>query len=462
MVFGGVHTLSLLQKLNRKTIVLVILSCLWLPPSTFAAAIGGDAAGKGSEVAQLKRAKQLIKSGQSKEAYKTLLPLEDKYSGVPVYDYLLGVAALDSGNASYAVFALQRALMINDNFIGAKIDLGRAYYKLGEFDNAEREFSAVLKSKPSVKVSKVINNYLTRIKKGKPKVQRFSGQFILDTAAGFDSNANSASNENVFQDITLSDTSKQISSPYYLTGASANISYSILPTLVSYSSFNFRQRGNENASFIDSRNMTGLFGIRSMLGRHMFNFNGSYFRTYIAGNYTGDNKSSMLSWAWLTSKYFSISSFYQFSMVRATPENTITNTDSHTASLSLTVKPGVFGLPDINGAVIASKALALETGSPYGREMIGGSLNLSKSMPMRFNPQLFFISRALQNTYGGAFSGLERIDRQGFASLGVGITPIQNISLNLSLSYTRNFSTVAVYSYSRVDTLLGLKWVFLQ
>ena len=442
--------------------MLSILCLLFTSAVAYGESIGVGASSIGQEVEQLKQAKQLIKSGQAKEAYKTLLPLEDRYSGIPVYDYLLGVAALDSGNASYAVFALQRALTMNENFVGAKIDLGRAYYKLGEFDNAESEFAAVLASKPSANVSRVVNNYLTRIRKGKPKQQKFSGQFILDSAAGFDSNANSASDENVFQDINLSRTSQKISSPYYMTGASGNVSYSLLPALSIYSSANFRQKGHEKASFIDSRNISSLIGMRSILGKHLFNLNGSYFRTYIADNYSGDNKGAMISWAWMASKSISLSSFYQYSMVRATPENAISNTDSHTSSLSLTYKPKIFFLPDINGAVIYSRAIALVPESPYGRDMLGLSFNLSKQIPGKYKPSLSANARALQNAYSGQFSGLDRIDKQAFMGLSIGMAPIENLHINLGLNYTRNFSSVSVYSYSRFDSVLAVKWVFLQ
>ena len=58
----------------------------------------------------LARAQALIEAGKPAEAYALLEPLEASYAGEPAFDYLYGVAALDSGQALRAVFALERVV----------------------------------------------------------------------------------------------------------------------------------------------------------------------------------------------------------------------------------------------------------------------------------------------------------------------------------------------------------------
>ena len=45
------------------------------------------------------------------------------------FDYLLGVAALDNGYISEAIFSLRRAIAVEPGFSGARMELARAYFE---------------------------------------------------------------------------------------------------------------------------------------------------------------------------------------------------------------------------------------------------------------------------------------------------------------------------------------------
>lgn len=49
-------------------------------------------------------------AGEAAAAFALLEPLETSRAGDPEYDYLFGIAALDSSNPSRAVFALERVV----------------------------------------------------------------------------------------------------------------------------------------------------------------------------------------------------------------------------------------------------------------------------------------------------------------------------------------------------------------
>ena len=74
----------------------------------------------------LERARGLLASGNPKQAYAELAPLQDKLLGQPEFDYLLGVSALDSGRVEEAVIAFERVLALFPNHAGAQMDLARA------------------------------------------------------------------------------------------------------------------------------------------------------------------------------------------------------------------------------------------------------------------------------------------------------------------------------------------------
>ena len=86
-----------------------------------------------------------IVGGNAEAAYEQLRGLEDDLSGNVQFDYLLGLAALESGNPQAASFALERALTVDPNFIAARFAMARALYASGTYDLAKAEFETLNK-----------------------------------------------------------------------------------------------------------------------------------------------------------------------------------------------------------------------------------------------------------------------------------------------------------------------------
>ena len=91
----------------------------------------------------VEQARILLNSHQAGSAYTLLAPLSDERAGDPDFDYLLGIAALDSGQPGQAVFALERVLAVKPNDALARAEIARAYFALAEFDTSKQEFENV-------------------------------------------------------------------------------------------------------------------------------------------------------------------------------------------------------------------------------------------------------------------------------------------------------------------------------
>src|SRR3989442_2030438 len=137
------------------------------------------------------RARRLLQEKNPQAAYVLLEPLESQRAGDPEYDYLLGIAALDSGERERAVFALERVLAVNPNPAQARAEIARAYFEMGEKENAKREFENVRASNPPEAVKQTIDRYLSALEAGPT---RFSG--FVELGFGHDSNVNSATSAN--------------------------------------------------------------------------------------------------------------------------------------------------------------------------------------------------------------------------------------------------------------------------
>lgn len=138
----------------------------------------------------LTQAANLIKNHDYKTAYALLEPLEDERSGDAEFDFLLGVAGVESGQTSRGIFALERVLALQPNNLEARAIIGKAYYQAGETENAKAEFKNVQQQDTRKEYSKLIEGNLQAIDKATGERTVFGA--YLDVGMGHDSNINSA------------------------------------------------------------------------------------------------------------------------------------------------------------------------------------------------------------------------------------------------------------------------------
>jgi tetratricopeptide (TPR) repeat protein len=134
------------------------------------------------------RAKALLQRQDAQGAYKLLLPLEPQRAGDPEFDYLLGIAALDAGDAERAIFALERVLAVQPDNLQARAEIARAYMATGEREAAKREFEAVRARQVPADVRATIDRFLSAI----AAAERTRVDKYLEIAFGYDTNVNSA------------------------------------------------------------------------------------------------------------------------------------------------------------------------------------------------------------------------------------------------------------------------------
>lgn len=143
-----------------------------------------------AEDSRLAPARARMAAKDAAGAYKLLLPMEPERAGDPEFDLLLGTAALDAGRPTEAVFALERVLSVQPDNAAARAAIGRAYFAIRETDNARNAFEAVKRSGDAGE-RKRADEYLGAIDRLAVR-DKLATQFYLEFAAGWDSNANSA------------------------------------------------------------------------------------------------------------------------------------------------------------------------------------------------------------------------------------------------------------------------------
>lgn len=136
----------------------------------------------------------LITLEEYQQAYQLGLDNLDDWEGDPDFDFVFGLAALESGNANEAVFALERvASTTPDPALRAiaRLELARAYFVTNNLNAAEELFVLVLDSNPPVNVQQNIEVFLQLIETRR-NAQQPTFNWTLASSIGSDSNINAA------------------------------------------------------------------------------------------------------------------------------------------------------------------------------------------------------------------------------------------------------------------------------
>ncbi|MEO8101150.1 MAG: tetratricopeptide repeat protein [Betaproteobacteria bacterium] len=155
-----------------------------LPAIASAMALSAVAAGNPK---LLTDAQQLLAAGNPKQAYTILVREQAQFADSREFDYLLGVAALDSGKIEESIIAFERVLADSPNNAGALLDLGRAYFLAGSMDLAEATFLQLKRSNPPPTALATIERHLQAIAQRREQGKRALYGYG-EASLGYDSN----------------------------------------------------------------------------------------------------------------------------------------------------------------------------------------------------------------------------------------------------------------------------------
>ena len=200
--------------------------------------------------ADMQKAQELMNQGKPREAFALLDPLEDARAGDAEFDYLLGISALDSGKPDRATLAFERVLAVNPNFAGARLDMARALFQLGDLPRAKTEFEAVLGQNPPDQARSVITQYLDAIEKAdKAKNRHIAG--YLEFVLGKDDNVNNSTSIGTINvpalgnlPFTLNPTNIKTGDNFKTIAGGIDFAYQLRPNLGFFAGGDVRERWN--------------------------------------------------------------------------------------------------------------------------------------------------------------------------------------------------------------------------
>lgn len=414
----------------------------------------------------LDEADTLIKNGKPGVAYNLLEPLEFIHAGEARFDYLIGIAALDSGKPDKATLAFERALAVNPNFAAARLDMARAYYQLGDMLRAKTEFTTVLKQNPSETARFTIQKYLDTVAEQDSSKQTHVTGYVEGTI-GHDSNVNySTSQSQVFVDYfaavyPLDSTSMKASDNYYGFAAGGEVTHSMNTNWRLYAGADLRQRGNHTQKGFDSLGLDMRAGV--IFGTKINSFRlGILGGQYLLGNSRNSDTSGFnAEWSHVSSpsnqlRIFSQYAQYRYSDPLMEPNNfdqkVIGGGFRHVMSDGKSSLLGSLYHGTENDVSTIITAATPDGGRADGAKRfsglrIGGQTASSEKTTL-------FINAGVQVGEYGKVNPLflrQRSDRLYDLMTGMNWQLGKLWMLRPQINYSRNISNIAIYGYDRTD-----------
>lgn len=412
-------------------------------------------------------ARRLLAVRQAPAAFALLSPLEPQRAGDPEFDYLLGIAAIDAGQPTRAIFALERVLALQPDNALARAEIARAYLAVGETDTAKAEFNALRQRQGAVPQAAVadIERYLDAISQIEA-TRTLRLRAYVEAVLGHDSNINSATSSGQVAVpalgglvVALNPAGVRRDDRYATLGAGLSLRAPVRPDLAFVASASAHRLSPGSEGDFDTTTFDLSAGLAYTQGRDLwglalqanrFRLDGGAFR-----NVTG----LLAQWQHNLDASSQVTVFGQFGRLDY-PSQSIRDANRFVLGAGYA---RAFGrdAPVGYASLYAGRENERAAGLPHlGHTLVGLRFGLN----WRLAPAVTtFADASLERRrHGGPepFFLTTRVDHQQSLSVGLHWVPAKDWRLTPQVALTHNGSNVALFRFNRAVASLALRREF--
>jgi tetratricopeptide (TPR) repeat protein len=399
-------------------------------------------------------ARALLDAGDAEAAYALLEPLEAQRAGDPDFDFLLGLAALESGRSTEAVFALERVLAVRPGDLRARVEIARAYASVGETTAAKREFEAVKDAGVPPEVAATINRLLSAVERVED-VGRTTVSGYLDAAIGYDSNVNSATGA---QDIAvplfggaifrLVPTGVETSDSFFAIGGGVGVRHPVDPDWAVTAGLSAYRRFNSDLDIFDTGFVDANLGVARAYYNEIFSGALQYNQFRVDNDRYRNATGAVLQWQhWFHSR--SQGSLYlQYANLEYPSQEP---RDADRVVLGANVAHALIGLRTVlfGGVYVGDERTDDRDFSYLGHRALGA--RAGAQYELRPDTTVFGTVGFENRSYDGEdpYFLTERDDDNWTVGVGIAWTPYEKWVVTPRYDYISNRSNIELQEYSR-------------
>jgi tetratricopeptide (TPR) repeat protein len=407
----------------------------------------------------LDQARKFLEQKNPQAAYDLLLPLQSQRAGELEYDYLLGIAALDAGDAQQAVFALERVLAVSPNFLQARAEIARAYFVLGERQTARSEFAAVRRQEVPPEARATIDRYLSALEPQRTQVRAY-----IEATAGWDSNVNSATSKPTIAIpafggaiATLNPLGVRESSWFGGLGAGVSLNHGLSDEWYLIGAGSYTGKYNFDIDGFDTGQVDASGGMRWASGNHQVLAIGQLQRYWVDYETYRDSVGGTVQWLYNFSPSQQFTVFGQYARLTY-PDQDPRDADRYIGGVGYSQAFAAQYSPVVFVSVYGGEERERDGAFPWlGHKPLG--LRLGGQLSLRDRLLGFGSASYEHREYNGGdpLFLVRRRDDQVDARLGLAYLVAPSWTLTPQVAYTYNFSNIDLFEYERAIASVSVR-----
>ena len=415
-----------------------------------------------SDAQVIAQGESLVRAGKFADAYKLLEPHEDRLAGDLKFDYLLARSALESGQPSKASFIYERILAVEPNFVGVRLEMGRAYLALGDFARAKLEFETVLRFDnlpPDLRQqAQIYGKAADEYAAGKRTV----GFAYLEYGYGYDSNPQSATRISEISlagggTLLLPQSALQQGDQYQAITAGGEVIHALSNTFSVFLGGDGRLRLYRDLQIANWSTLDLRAGLGYNTGAHNVRLALTGGRFWLDDLDTRDSAGTTLDYRYLAGKQDQVTLGVSASSNKFLPDALKINSyDLYQGSFGWTHAAadgrGAAGITLVGGYENATEG-RVDGDKPFA----GMRITLQRALTNSVGSYLLAGAQRGQYSQINPLFGTKREDTLYDATLGVSWGFAKGWSLRPQVLYMKNSSNQPLYEYDRTDASLNLR-----
>lgn len=443
--------------------------CLGRRAARFLAALAALAVSclaSGQAVDAVEQARARLAANDAKAAYALLAPLETARAGQPEFDYLLGIAALDAGEPTRAIFALERVLVVQPGNTLARAEIARAYLAAGEVEAARSELVQVRASAIPEAAVPAVDRLLNAISQIQAQ-QGTQWRGYVEAGLGYDSNANSATAAGQIAVpafggalFTIDPASMRRHDRFASLGAGGGVRVPLEPDLAFSANVAAAYAANHRHERFDLGTLDANAGLSKTLGTNVFSAALQASVAWVGGAHFRGAHGLYGQWQHNFSPFSQASLYAQYARLDYT-DQPVRDADRWVAGAGYAQVLGSaasVSAPTVFASGYAGREAERAAGVPHlGHDLIGVRAGVQWQPPGK---QAYFANASLERRrYGGIepFFDRARADRQAHLSFGLHHALGAAWRITPQLQITDNRSNIPIYDYSRAVGSITLR-----
>ncbi len=425
---------------------------------TFALSAGFSALTSCAVAAPIDDAKTLLAKGNAQAAVDTLQPSLDQNLSNADFNYVLGIALLDSGKAGEALFAFERVLAIEPGNVLARAELARAMIALSELEAARIELQRTRGGRLPADVTSKIDLLLSELDGAILAKAQHNGAPVFSAYAegevGYDSNINTATNNNSVLiplfGVAAALTGFSRAQPSTLIGLNAGFTAQkrVSDGVDIYGSVDGRFRYYTDKQDYAPVALFAGAGVRVTRGADQFSVGLSQFTYYIGATHNDDQLSLYGQWQRQLNRQNVAGFFVTYAQAKH-PVIPALNTNISMLGGTWTHAYLAKGDPRLTVTAWAADDKELSNDPTVGRTFYG--LKVSGEYQLQENWKLFGGLTMQASRYGGqsAFFLVKREDSRYDVNVGASYKNDKLWTYTGQLTSTRNNSNIVINDFAR-------------